>query len=141
MRIGWCQVDQFLSCGQFFLDQICVFRPGAVSDDQDQIVDRAWEWENVKRETFAQLSRKLSINAMQVEQNRALLFGCNEMLFVPYLADDKNIFRWHWNEFQISSLNIYPGPRITAVFLSQCPCPPITILAVNHQPNNWITSS
>ena len=51
----------------------------------------AWEWENVKRETFAQLSRKLSINAMQVEQNRALLFGCNEMLFVPYLADDKNI--------------------------------------------------
>ena len=93
------------------------------------------------RETFAELSRKLSINAMQVEQNRTLLFGCNEMLFVPYLADDKNIFRWHWNEFQISSLNIYPGPRITAVFLSQCPCPPITILAVNHQPNNWITSS
>ena len=89
---GWSRGDHFLSSGQFLWEQICVFRLGAVSDDQEQIVDRAWEWENVKRETFAQLSRKLSINAMQVEQNRALLFGCNEMLFVPYLADDKTSF-------------------------------------------------
>ena len=80
---GWSRGDHFLSSGQFLWEQICVFRLGAVSDDQEQIVDRAWEWENVKRETFAQLSRKLSINAIQVEQNRALLFGCNEMLLCP----------------------------------------------------------
>ena len=35
---GWSRGDHFLSSGQFFWDRICVFRPSAVSDDQEQIV-------------------------------------------------------------------------------------------------------